>query len=68
MNFNITIHIPLRSKLIKESSGVLVYLGVRKWLFCRGKLGKQAWFRIIGLTFLIGYWKLWPIEFNIGIQ
>jgi len=68
MYISLTIHIPFRTKLVKESSGVLIYLGVRKWLFNFGKLGKSVWIRILGLTFLVGYWKLWPIEFNICIQ
>ena len=68
MTVSLTIHLPLKTKLVKESSGVLVYLGMRKWLFNYGKLGKQVWFRILGLTFCLGYWRIWPIEGSITIQ
>lgn len=68
MNIKITFHIPIKARFMKGKSGVLFYIPFKKWLFGYGGWGKQKWFRILGLTFCIGYWTIFPIEFNITIQ
>ena len=68
MNISITFHVPFKSRLVHESRGILVYKGVKNWLFNYGGLSKQKWIRILGITFLIGYWNYWPIQFNLSIQ
>jgi len=83
MNISITFHIPLKARLIKNSasSEVAFYLGVKKWLFAyggkwiktegKGKKqgrGKQRWVRILGLTFCVSWYNLWPIELSLTIQ
>ena len=81
MNLSITFHIPLKARLVKHSnsSEVAFYLGIRRWLFAYGgkwvkidgknkERGKQRWIRILGLTFCISWYNLWPIELSWTIQ
>jgi hypothetical protein len=68
MNISITFSTPIKARLHKDSKGVLLYLGVKRWLFHYGQLPKMKWFRIFGFTFTIGYWNIWPIEISITIQ
>ena len=68
MNIAITYHMPLKAKFSKTDLSCTVYIPFRKWLWGHGTLGKQKWFRILGLTFLIGYWRLFPVEIKMEIQ
>jgi hypothetical protein len=66
MDISITFSIPLKARLYKKE-GLLLYLGVRKWLFNFGKSPWMIWFRIFGFTFTIGYWSLKQFEFSFRI-
>lgn len=68
MNLLITLHIPLKAKFSKEDMSCTVYIPLKKWFFAYGGWGKQKWFRILGLTFLVGYHRLWPVTINLEIQ
>lgn len=68
MDISLTIHIPIKARFNKKSCEMLIYIPFKQWLCGYGGWGKSKWFRIFGLTFAIGYWKLWPVEFRTTIQ
>src|ERR1035437_8162889 len=68
MNISITFSIPVKARIYKKE-GVLLYLGIKKWLLSYGKMGRMIWVRILGFTFTIGYFYWFrDFEFNFRIQ
>jgi len=60
MQIAITFSFPIKGRIVRSDSGVLLYLGLKKWLLAWGGWGKNRWIRIFGLTILVSWWRLWP--------
>jgi len=68
MNILVTVHVPIKAKFSEKDLSCTIYIPFKKWIFGYGGWGKSKWFRILGLTFMIGYWQIWPLEFNFEIK
>lgn len=67
MTLKITYHIPIKAKFNKKDLSCKIYIPFKKWLFGYGGWGQSKWFRLLGLTFFISYWKLNSFEITIEI-
>ena len=68
MDIALQLNLPLKAKFYRKDLSCTVYIPFKKWLFGKGGWGKSYWITILGLTFSISYWKLWPIECRLTIQ